>query len=313
MYTKLDNQLLPTKRIYQNHHLDSTRWNLYQPRVDDVIVTTSYKSGTTWVISIIYQLLYGKKTDEFPREKVVRWFDCRWTPKWEDLAKWVADFKQRRIIKSHLPLDGLPYYPQVKYIIVARDSRDVFMSWYNHYSNYTEHAFKLINETPGLIGNKLPPCPKDPRVAWQEWITRGWFDWENEGYPWWGNMHHTKTFWEFRDLPNFLFLHFNDLLKDLKHYIKVIADFIEVKIDNSDLVRIENETQFNTVKKMAIEASKNSKNVRQFFKGGRNTFIYKGTNGRWKGVLTKEDLNLYEKAKKRILTPECVKWLENKG
>ncbi len=119
----MDNRLFQTKRIYQNHHLDSTRWDLYQPCEDDVIVSTSYKSGTTWVISIIYQLLYGKRTDEVPREKVVRWFDCRWAPKRGDLAKWAADLEQRRIIKSHLPLDGLPYYPQVKYIIVGRDSR----------------------------------------------------------------------------------------------------------------------------------------------------------------------------------------------
>ncbi len=186
------------------------------------------------------------------------------------------------------------------------------MSWYNHYSNYTKYAYELINETPGLIGSKLPPCPKDMRVAWREWITKGWFGWENEGYPWWGNMHHSQTFWKFRDLSNFLFLHFNDLLKDLKHYIKVIADFIEVKINNSDLIRIENEICFNSMKKMAIEVSKNSKDAPQIFNGGLNTFIYKGTNGRWKEVLTKEDLNLYEKAKKRILAPECIKWLENR-
>ncbi len=31
-------------RVYQNHHLDSTRWSLYSPRPDDIVITTAYKS-----------------------------------------------------------------------------------------------------------------------------------------------------------------------------------------------------------------------------------------------------------------------------
>ena len=33
-------------RTYQNHTFDSTRWNHYTPRKDDIIIATSYKSGT---------------------------------------------------------------------------------------------------------------------------------------------------------------------------------------------------------------------------------------------------------------------------
>ena len=42
--------------------------------------------------------------------------------------------QHRRFIKSHLPLDGLPFFPQVKYIVVGRDARDVAMSLWNHYA-----------------------------------------------------------------------------------------------------------------------------------------------------------------------------------
>jgi aryl sulfotransferase len=31
----------------------------------------------------------------------------------------------RRFIKTHLPLDGLPYFAQVKYLVIGRDARDV--------------------------------------------------------------------------------------------------------------------------------------------------------------------------------------------
>ena len=40
-------------RVYRNHHLDSTRWDAIEPRDSDVVITTSYKSGTTWAQHIV--------------------------------------------------------------------------------------------------------------------------------------------------------------------------------------------------------------------------------------------------------------------
>jgi hypothetical protein len=40
----------------------------------------------------------------------------------------VEGVQHRRFLKSHLPLDGLPYRESAKYIYVGRDSRDIFMS-----------------------------------------------------------------------------------------------------------------------------------------------------------------------------------------
>jgi aryl sulfotransferase len=51
----------------------------------------------------------------------------------------------------------------------------------------------------------------------------------------------------------------------------------------------------------------------QFWKGGAQTFLHKGTNGRWRDVLSAEELKLYDAACERALTPECRAWLENGG
>jgi aryl sulfotransferase len=53
--------------------------------------------------------------------------------------------------------------------------------------------------------------------------------------------------------------------------------------------------------------------IEQSFKGGGQTFIFKGTNGRWKDVLSAEELSLYEDAKRRTLPPDCAAWLESGG
>jgi aryl sulfotransferase len=49
------------------------------------------------------------------------------------------------------------------------------------------------------------------------------------------------------------------------------------------------------------------------FKGGGDTFIHKGTNGRWKDVLDEEALGLYHRAMAATLPPDCARWLEEGG
>ena len=44
-------------RVYQNHSLDSTRWNVFTPRPGDIVVASAYKAGTTWIQQIVLSLL----------------------------------------------------------------------------------------------------------------------------------------------------------------------------------------------------------------------------------------------------------------
>jgi aryl sulfotransferase len=49
------------------------------------------------------------------------------------------------------------------------------------------------------------------------------------------------------------------------------------------------------------------------WKGGAETFINKGTNGRWKQVLTKAQVEAYEKAAEARLGKDCADWLAGGG
>lgn len=300
-------------RTYQNHHLDSTRWDVYQPRKGDIIVTTSYKSGTTWTQQILHSMLHG---DEDPRPEMRElspWVDARFMGiSKEQLAETLEGLTSRRFIKSHLPLDGLPYYPEILYIIVARDTRDVFMSLLNHYSSYTDIAMMALN-SPDRPGDPIPPCPEDPRELWQNWITRGWFEWESEGWPMWSNLHHTQTYWDYRHLPNFLFLHYNDMLADLEGAVRRIAEFASIDVDDASVERAVEETTFANVRKKVEETSEDEDMSKLFFEGGQRRFFFKGSNERWRGVLNDDDLALYEEAKERVLSPDCAAWLESGG
>ncbi len=301
-------------RLYQNHHLDSSRWDDFRPRDDDIIVTTSYKSGTTFTQQILSHLLYGHLDPMPERDQLSPWLDARFHP--QSLSERLDGLEAmtgRRFIKSHLPLDGLPYYPNVKYIIVGRDPRDVFMSFYNHYSNYTELAYSALDRA-GVDDGPLPRCPEDIHVAWDRWINRGWFDWESEGYPFWGNMHHTQTYWAFRHLPNFLFMHYADMRRDLPGAVRRLAEYLDHTVTDEDVDRVVREASFEKVKQDAeARDAANPEVGKAIFAGGQSAFIYKGTNGRWRDVLTQDELRMYEDAKARVLSPECAAWLENGG
>lgn len=58
----------------------------------------------------------------------------------------------RRFVKGHLAADGLRYFPQAKYIVVGRDTRDVFMSLFNHYSAQTDLMLELLNDAERVGG-----------------------------------------------------------------------------------------------------------------------------------------------------------------
>lgn len=110
-------------RVYQHHHLDSTRWDSFQPRSDDIVIATSYKAGTTWTQAIVANLLFPDQDFPVPAWQMSPWLDMSPPPPLDEVIATLEAQGHRRFIKTHLALDGLLFYPQVKYIFVSRDGR----------------------------------------------------------------------------------------------------------------------------------------------------------------------------------------------
>lgn len=296
-------------RVYQNHHLDSTRWNWFTPRKDDIIVATSYKAGTTFTQTIVGNLLFPDGNLPGPAAFISPWLDFRPFPL-EMVLGQLEDQEHRRYIKTHTPLDGLPYFPDAKYLCVSRDPRDVFMSLLNHWGSHTEEFFPSMNNVPGLVGDAFPPFSGDIKQAWRDWITRSWFDWEIGGYPYWSHLSYALTFWNYRHLPNIKMLHFNDLLADLDGQMRGVADYLNIEVPTQMWDDVVKRCTFAEVKKDPSKVV--GEDIDFAFKGGGDTFINKGTNGRWVGVLDDEDLALYDEAMAK-LPPDYANWLAKGG
>jgi aryl sulfotransferase len=136
-------------------------------------------------------------------------------------------------------------------------------------------------------------------------MTRGSFPWEEDGWPFWSHHHHAASWWEFRHLENILLVHYNDLQADLDGEMRRVAADLGIPVAEESWPELVEAARFESMKGDAARLL--GPMIR--FAGGADAFLYKGSNGRWRDVLTPDDLALYDAAAAR-LDPELRAWLE---
>ena len=291
------NELPAKQREFQNHHFDSTIWNDFEFRDDDIIIATYAKSGTTWLQQIVAQLLFdGEEGMEVA--EMSPWMDLRVPPKEVKLP--IVDAQShRRFLKTHLPVDALVFSDKAKYIYIGRDGRDVVWSMYNHHATANEGWYDALNNTPGRVG---PPIEKPPSS-----ITQYYHDWlDEDGHPFWPFWENVRSWWDIRHLPNVYFIHFADLKRDMASEIRRVAKFLEISIDDDIWDSILLHCSFDYMKANATQSVPLGG---AFWDGGAKSFIHKGKNGRWRDTLSDEDAQKYEDRALEELGPDCAKWL----
>lgn len=293
-------------REVQNHHQDSRVWNGFDFRPDDVVIVTWAKSGTTWAQQIVSQLIFRGST-ETNIHTMSPWVDMRLVPP-EAMKAGLEAQEHRRFMKTHLPIDALNLDHQARYIFVARDFRDVIWSLHNHFYNATDTFYSILNDTPGRVGPPVQKPPADIRQYFLQHLendTTG----SHVMWPFWDFI---RGYWKYRSLPNLLMVHFQDLKTDLAGQVRRIADFLEIKdLDEKQWADVVQHCSFDWMKSHAANVSPEMSDIA--FVGGADTFINKGTNSRWKDVLTEEDCKLYEEKARAELGDECAEWLMHAG
>jgi aryl sulfotransferase len=263
----------------------------------DIVIATYAKSGTTRMQQIVSQLIFGGA----PGLKVAEmspWLDLRVPPKAEKLPAVEAQ-THRRFIKTHLPVDALVFSPRAKYIYIGRDGRDVVWSMYNHHANANALWYEALNKTPGLVGEPIARPPSSIRDYYHDWLDRN-------GHPFWPFWENVRSWWAVRNLSNVHLVHFQTLKDDMPGEIRRIADFLGIAIDAAKWEAILHHCSFDYMK---ANATASVPLGGAFWEGGAETFVHKGTNGRWREMLTAEASGKYEQLALRELGPDCARWL----
>jgi len=301
----MENHDLPKRtRHYLNDTLDSKHWDSVNFRDDDMVVCTPLKTGTTWMLRIL-SLLVHQDTGANSEVMKTPWPDYRLLASIEDEVKEMDAITHRRFIKCHIPLDGIPYNENVKYIHVTREMHDAFFALQNHWQILTDENLA----TKDKYGDK--PFPRfedagDVHQRWKDWLTRSSFEWEKDGYPFWSMFSYVESFWPYRKLPNILMVHFTDLLNDLDGEMRRVAKFVGIEAPEKKWPELVNAATFESMKK---DLKTLQPKFDKMFKGGGDAFMDK-VDGIWKDILTTEEDHAIYEARAGQLDPELRRWIE---
>jgi aryl sulfotransferase len=292
----------PALREYRTWALDSRRWDAYAPRPDDIVIATASKCGTTWTQQIVASLVFQDAKPR-PIPVVSPWVDARFRDSVAEVHARLNAQTHRRFPKTHLPIDGLPLYDNVRYIHTARDGRDALMSMHNHFTGYARaqlETFDRIGLEDPAIGRPYPWLPASPADYFRLWLS-------SDGLPSPSFFELEAGYWAQRHRPNVLLVHYNDLKVDLNTEMRRIAAFLEITVDEAVWPSLVAAATFESMRAAGGELMPYTKAM---FDEGPQRFFHKGVNGRWRDVLTEEDLALYDAKVREKLSPGLAAWLE---
>lgn len=243
-------------------------YNDWNPNPGDVLVSTFPKTGTTWTIEIVRQLLF--KDDE----RMLKLSKMLATPPYhylEDGAPEKHKFTSRldmkkRVTGTHLPAEFVNVEKLkksgAKIIYVTRNPKDTAESL---------HKFLHKLPFPDTVKGDWPTDVNE----FTEYFMQGKLPMgskPNEWYP-----HHIKQWIKYKNDESFLFIRFEDLKADPVKVITQIANFIGSGSTEEDILEVVKMTSFDAMKAAQIKQD-----------GMTSSKMNKGQIGNWKNVLSEE-------------------------
>ncbi|KAJ3640724.1 hypothetical protein Zmor_027268 [Zophobas morio] len=287
-YAMFENCMMPQKYAELKNEFDKLKVN-----EEDIWVCTFPKCGTTWTQEMVWLIANNldfetaKKVNldqRFPfleMSTIVDFSDEKSNlPNFQvpdcvvDSLGVIKNLKSPAFIKTHLPIQLFPQEirngtKKPKIIYVARDPRDVCVSFYHHSTiiDYFEINFEEYCEL--FLAGK---------------VLYGSF-WD-----------HILPFWEMRHQPNILFIKYEDMKKDLKKVIKQVAEFLGRTFSEQDLERLAKHLSFDSMKNNpAVNKEILVELVKKFYdKKNDGSFLRKGIVGDHKAAMSPEMLRKFD-------------------
>ncbi|MBZ3878680.1 Sulfotransferase 1A1 [Sciurus carolinensis] len=236
----------------------------FQAWPDDLLISTYPKSGTTWVseiVDMIYQCGDLEKCHRAPIYVRVPFleFKCPGVPSGLETLKGTP---APRILKTHLPLALLPQSlldQKVKVIYVARNAKDVAVSYYNFYK------MAKVHPDPGTWDIFLENF-MDEQVSYGSWYQ------------------HVQEWWELSRTHPVLYLFYEDLKENPKREIRKILEFLGRSLSEETVDHIVQHTSFKVMKKNPM--TNYSTIPTEIMDHSISDFMRKGITGDWKSVFT---------------------------
>lgn len=202
------------------------RARAYVPQPEDVFVATQMRCGTTWMQQLVYQVVTRGEGEFTDPDRTHLYAISPWIEAVNSVS--IADAplvgaRPTRIVKTHLPASHCPYGAGAKYIYVARHPVSCFAS--------------IVDFNRSMLGPLLPPT--DTMLAWFCSDRMYWLPWPV----------HVDGWWQWAESrSNTLFVHFEEMTRDLGAVVDRVATFLDVELTAAERQRVADRCSFEYMK-----------------------------------------------------------------
>ena len=296
---------------YRSGVWDSNRWRRLSARAGDIVISCPPKCGTTWMQMICALLVFQRTTLDRSLDLISPWLEMQ-TRQIGDVVADLDAQEHRRFIKSHTPLDGLPHEPAVTYICVGRDPRDVAISWANHSDNLNLMA--LFTARDRAVGNedlaemyrdRVSP-PTDPLLRFWRFVDDPASTGEIAHVNLASTMHHFATFWDMRERPNVVLVHYADLRRDLEGEMRRLAHRLDIDVDEDRWPELVAAATFDSMRERADELAPDAT---QGILQSNRAFFRRGGSGQWHDLLDDEGRRRYAERVRQLAPQDLIDWV----
>ncbi|XP_004623204.1 sulfotransferase 1A1 [Octodon degus] len=236
----------------------------FQALPDDLLISTYPKSGTTWVSEMLDMIYQGGDLEKCRRAPIyirVPFLEIRHPGVLSGLET-LKDTPSPRLLKTHLPVALLPqslWDQKVKVVYLARNAKDVVVSYYNFYQMAKMHP------DPGTWDNFLEDFMAG-KVSYGSWYQ------------------HVQEWWELSHTHPVLYLFYEDMKENPKRELQKILEFVGRSLPEETMDLIIQHTSFKEMKKNPM--TNYTSIPTEVMDHTVSPFMRKGTVGDWKNTFT---------------------------
>ncbi len=193
-------------------------------RDGDVVISVPAKSGTTWTMNIVHQLLTGGTAAFRDIYEEVPWIEFLSRPgqPFQDVVDRVEAMptSRRRAFKTHSAPPRVPFIkagtgPEVKYVVIFRNPEEALVSFRPFLEQHADDWFELWQMPREAL------CRPDFPSFYTDVIDGHGMQGMFFGF--------LAAWWPLRDEKNVLFLHYSDMKRHHEASIRKIAAFLGVE------------------------------------------------------------------------------------
>ena len=282
--------------------LSADPWAEFPFRSGDIIISTSAKSGTTWVQMICALLIFQTPALPASIPELSPWLESPWPEERARGKRQLAAQQHRRFMKTHTPLNEIPADPQVTYIVVARNPFDVAVS--QHYQDSVLFAAK----DPGRPGGGERPL-KSARQSVLDNINQMGTSRNGRECLFDRMLKGLSYAWERRTESNVVLVHYEDLSTDLPGEMRRLAKRLEITVPEENWPSLVQAATFKQMRAAADQLQPLQYAEARDATRGHAAFFRQGSSGDGRALLSEAEAARYYTRAAQIAPQELLSWL----